>query len=140
LKHTRDRDEIFQEINVIPLIDIALVLLIIFMITATIIAAGPGLNIKLPRAETVRVQKQVRFIVFIAQDGKVYLGTQETTIRDLAEKLKHEAERNEGTSIVISADKHISYEKLVEVLDAARLSGISDIALAAEAKEVSKTK
>ncbi|MFA5089159.1 MAG: biopolymer transporter ExbD [Candidatus Omnitrophota bacterium] len=140
MKHTRDRDEIFQEINVIPLIDIALVLLIIFMITATIIAAGPGLNIKLPRAETVRVQKQVRFIVFIAQDGKVYLGTQETTIRDLAEKLKHEAERNEGTSIVISADKHISYEKLVEVLDAARLSGISDIALAAEAKEVSKTK
>jgi biopolymer transport protein ExbD len=132
MRHTRDRDEIFQEINVIPLIDISLVLLIIFMIAATIIAAGAGLDIKLPRAQTAQIQKQTRFIVFIAKDGKTYLRDRELSVQDLTEKLKDEAGRNGAASVVISADKNTRYEKLVEVLDAVRLSGVDEIALAAE--------
>lgn len=131
----RDREDIFSEINVIPLIDVSLVLLIIFMITATFIIAGTGLDIKLPKAASVKVQEQLELVVFITKEGKIYLGSEEVKVGVLLKKLKRKVGATEKVVVIISADKNISYEKLIEVLDTVRQAGIEDIALAAEMKK-----
>lgn len=133
--HRRKEDDIFQDINVIPLIDIALVLLIIFMITATFIVAGTGLNIKLPKSQTAKVQEQIQLIVFITEDGDIFLGNEKVKLKTLTLKLKKSLQDASKVVVIISADKSIKYEKLVEVLDAVRLSGVENIGLAAELKK-----
>ena len=132
----RETEDIFQEINVIPLIDISLVLLIIFMITATFIVAGTGLDIRLPKAKTAKVQEQLQFIVFITKDGKIYLGNEEINIKNLTTKLKKKVQTTKKVVVIISADRNIRYEKLVQVLDAVRLSGVENIGLAAELEKI----
>lgn len=135
INRKRETEDIFQEINVIPLIDIALVLLIIFMITATFIVAGTGLDIKLPKAQTAKVQEQIQLIVFITRDGKIHLGNKQVNIKELITELKEKVKIKEKVVVIISADRKISYEELVEVLDAVRLSGVENIGLAAELKK-----
>lgn len=135
MKRYKREEDIFQEINVIPLIDISLVLLIIFMITATFIVAGTGLDIKLPRAQTAKVEEQLQFIVFITKDNEIYLGNEKVSLERLTYKLKQKI-KTAKVVVIISADKDIRYEKLVEVLDAIRLSGVENIALAAELKKI----
>lgn len=134
----RDKEDIFSEINVIPLIDVALVLLIIFMITATFIIAGTGLDIKLPMAKTAKVQEQLELVVFITKDGKIYLGSKEVNLKTLFNNLKEKTKRTEKVVVIISADRKIHYEKLVEVLDTVRLAGVENIALAAELEKIRK--
>lgn len=138
INRKRETEDIFQEINVIPLIDIALVLLIIFMITATFIVAGTGLDIKLPKAQTAKVQEQIQLIVFITRDGKIHLGNKQVNIKELITELKEKVKSKEKVVVIISADRKISYEELVEVLDAVRLSGVENIGLAAELKKYKK--
>lgn len=139
MKRYKREEDIFQEINVIPLIDISLVLLIIFMITATFIVAGTGLDIKLPRAQTAKVEEQLQFIVFITKDNEIYLGNEKVSLERLTYKLKQKI-KTAKVVVIISADKDIRYEKLVEVLDAIRLSGVENIALAAELKKIKERK
>lgn len=139
MKRYKREEDIFQEINVIPLIDISLVLLIIFMITATFIVAGTGLDIKLPRAQTAKVEEQLQFIVFITKDNEIYLGNEKVSLERLTYKLKQKI-KTAKVVVIISADKDIRYEKLVEVLDAIRLSGVENIALAAELKKIKEGK
>lgn len=136
----RDKEDIFSEINVIPLIDVSLVLLIIFMITATFIIAGTGLDIKLPMAKTAKIQEQLELVVFITKDGKIYLGSEEVSLKTLFNNLKEKIKRTEKVVVIISADRKIHYEKLVEVLDTVRLAGVENIALAAELEKIRKKK
>ncbi len=132
----RRQTKIFQEINVIPLIDIALVLLIIFMITATLIVAGTGLDIKLPKAKTANIQKQIQLVIFITRDNQIFLGGEKVDIKTLMDRLKEDLKKFEKVVVTISADKKIRYEKLIEVLDAVRLVGVENIALAAELEKI----
>lgn len=133
--HKRKEDDIFEDINVIPLIDIVLVLLIIFMITATFIVAGTGLDIKLPKSQTAKVQEQIQLVVFITKDGDIFLGNEKVELKTLTLKLKKSLQDASKVVVIISADKSIKYEKLVEVLDAVRVSGVENIGLAAELKK-----
>lgn len=129
----RRRGELFWEINMVPFNDVLLVLLIIFMMTASFIVTGTGLNITLPQAATAVPQEQTQIAIFITRDGSVYLGGREVRIEDLLDKLSQEAQRGK-TVVIISGDRGVPYGKVVDVLDAVRLSGLEYIALAAELK------
>lgn len=129
----RKRGELFWEINMVPFNDVLLVLLIIFMMTASFIVTGTGLNITLPQAATAVPQEQTQIAIFITKDGAVYLGGQEVRVEDLLDKLSQEAQRGK-TVVIISGDRGVPYGKVVDVLDAVRLSGLEYIALAAELK------
>lgn len=129
----RKRGELFWEINMVPFNDVLLVLLIIFMMTASFIVTGTGLNITLPQAATAVPQEQTQIAIFITKDGAVYLGGQEVRVEELLDKLSQEAQRGK-TVVIISGDRGVPYGKVVDVLDAVRLSGLEYIALAAELK------
>jgi len=127
-------NDVFSEINIIPFTDICLVLLIIFMMTATFIVTGTGLNITLPGAAIAVPQDQTQIAIFITETGEIYLGGEKVKIEQLLEKLTAEAQRAGKTVVIVSADRAVSYGSVVEVLDAVRLSGLEYLALAAELK------
>jgi|YelNatPaOPRAMG01_1025707.scaffolds.fasta_scaffold18372_7 biopolymer transport protein ExbD len=130
----RKKREIFWEINMVPFNDILLVLLIIFMMTASFIVTGTGIDISLPQAATAAPQEQTQIAIFITKDGKVYLGGEELTVERLLDRLTEEAQRNQKIVVIVSGDRNVPYGKVIDVLDAVRLSGLDYIALAAELK------
>ncbi|MBC7328663.1 biopolymer transporter ExbD [bacterium] len=130
----KKKKEIFWEINMVPFNDILLVLLIIFMMTASFIVTGTGIDISLPSAATAAPQEQTQIAIFITKQGDVYLGGQKVSVENLLDKLTEEAQKNKKVVVIISGDRDVPYGKIVDVLDAVRLSGLEYIALAAELK------
>ena len=137
--HNKSDDSIFAEINLVPFIDVCLVLLLIFMITATMIVAGTGIDIKLPKAATAQTQEKLEVVVCITDKKKIYVGSKEVDIKALYAEVEEKLRENEELVCIISADKTISYDKLIEVLDTVRLAGVENIALAAELKKDDET-
>jgi len=128
------RKEIFWEINMVPFNDILLVLLIIFMMTASFIVTGTGIDISLPEAATAAPTEQTQIAIFITKQGDVYLGGEKVSVEKLLDKLTEEAQRNSKIVVIVSGDRDVPYGRVVDVLDAVRLSGLDYIALAAELK------
>lgn len=118
----------------VPFNDILLVLLIIFMMTASFIVTGTGIDITLPQAATASPQEQTQVAIFITKEGDVYLGGEKVTVEKLLDKLTEEAQRSSKIVVIVSGDRDVPYGKVVDVLDAVRLSGLDYIALAAELK------
>jgi len=126
--------EFFWEINMVPFNDILLVLLIIFMMTASFIVTGTGIDISLPAAATATPQEQTQVAIFITKKGEVYLGGEKVTVERLLDELTKEAQKSSKVVVIVSGDRDVPYGKVVDVLDAVRLSGLDYIALAAELK------
>ncbi|MGC9320481.1 MAG: ExbD/TolR family protein [Armatimonadota bacterium] len=132
LRRRRDAEDLFADINIIPFTDVCLVLLIIFMITANFIATGQGLNIELPTAASALPETRGQLIVFVTAEGEVYLNAERVAPDGLRGRLAGAAEEDPEMVVVISADRTVPYERVVEVLDAVRGAGVSYLALAAE--------
>ncbi|MCS6862317.1 MAG: biopolymer transporter ExbD [Abditibacteriales bacterium] len=127
--------EPLAEINVIPLVDIALVLLIIFMVT-TVFVRRVGLNMQLPQTQVVEAEPEMAQDINIMLDNKaqVYLDGKEITIEALHAALKERAQQNTETRVIVKADRSIAYDHIVQVLDAVKMSGLHRVALATEPK------
>lgn len=136
----KKRKEIFWEINMVPFNDILLVLLIIFMMTASFIVTGTGIDISLPEAATASPTEQTQIAIFITKDGDVYLGGEKVTVEKLLDRLTEEVPRSSKIVVILSGDRDVPYGRVVDVLDAVRLSGLEYIALAAELKSPPKVK
>ena len=131
-RRRRSREEPFAEINIVPFTDVCLVLLIIFMITANFIATGQGLNIELPTAASALPETQGQVVVFVTGEGDVYLNAEPVQPDRLRARLTEFADEDPETVVVVSADRAVRYERVVDVLDAVRSAGVSYLALAAE--------
>ena len=123
--------ELVEGINVTPMVDITLVLLIIFMVTATFVSSG-ALKIALPQAATTEANATASLTVSLDAHGRVYLMKAVTTERDLGASLKREATRNPGVRVTLAADKTVPYGQVVRVLDLIKAAGIAKVALASE--------
>ncbi len=134
-RRRRRDDDVFSEINIVPFTDVCLVLLIIFMITANFIATGQGLNIELPTAATALPETQGQVVVFITAAGEVYLNADRVQPEGLARRLSDAAEQDPEMTVIVSADRKVPYERVVDVLDAVRTAGVSYLALAAEEQQ-----
>jgi biopolymer transport protein ExbD len=124
---THDDDEI-HGINVTPLVDIMLVLLIIFMIT-TSLDRPSSLGVDLPRATTASETPVSSLSIVIAKDGGLRLDGKPATLAQI------EAQAQRGTAdaqAVVSADRGVPYERVVGVVDAVRRGGVHKLALAAD--------
>jgi biopolymer transport protein ExbD len=130
-----DRDEgaLFASINVTPLVDITLVLLVIFMVAAPLIAASPSIKMILPKAVTAEATKPATLVLSLArvvEGGYKIFGngreTDEAGVRTLiAELVKHDPE----LQATIAADRGIAYGDVMHVVDLVRASGVSRFAL-----------
>jgi len=134
-----DDDEI-TGINVTPLVDVMLVLLIIFMVTANYIHQR-SIEVKLPKAETGAANSESKNISFtLDQSGALYIDGVATNWGDASAKIKASLEKNgAGLQAIITADTRTSHGDVVKLIDAVRKNGINDFALNVETSTPTKT-
>ncbi len=124
-----DSDSEIVGINVTPLVDITLVLLIIFMVTARLIAQS-GLSMDLPKAAT-GAEVQTVFSVSLAADGRVLVDSTQVANDDAIAPLARGArEKNPELRAVIKADSSVNHGRVIHVLDLLKTAGIAKIAFA----------
>ncbi len=116
------------EINVTPLVDVMLVLLIIFMVTAPMIEQGVDIN--LPKTETVEIESEEgKSILTINKDGVILLGKTEVSIEELEEKIKFNNKIQDEQELYIYADEDLAYKVVVRVMAIARRAGVSKLGM-----------
>ncbi len=122
---TRNKRKQFFEINITPLTDVALVLLIIFMITAMqkIGEITEGIKVNRPGAVMSDVQSGKEIIVSVTEQGKVFLANIEMDPRNLMEPLALLLVQSKTKIVVVNADKKAEHGTVVSVMDAARRAG-----------------
>ncbi len=126
-----ETDEVMNEINMTPLVDVMLVLLIIFIITVPVMKHA--VNIDLPRATSEPEQTKPRNIVFsVAADGAYYWNEQPITDAELRPRLATEAAKEPQPELHIRGDKAVRYERVALAMSAAREAGVRKIGFITE--------
>ncbi len=116
-----------SEINVTPLVDVMLVLLIIFMVTAPMLQTG--IDVQLPETRNVtEVNPEERIIISISQEGLLYYGSETILFADIAGRLRADAE-SPRDAIFLRADKDVKWNSIVSVIDEIRGAGFDQIKL-----------
>lgn len=126
-----DFDEILSEINIIPLVDISLVLLIIFMVTANYIMTS-SLTIDLPQASHAKqIQPYTTVTINVSREGPVYLENELVTSAELRKRMQAKFQSNHDMAVIISADRNVNFKNVVTILDLLSEIGISRLNIAA---------
>ena len=126
-----DTDDVMNEINMTPLVDVMLVLLIIFIITVPVMKHA--VNIDLPRASSEREQTKPENILFsISADGSYYWNEQKIDDAELPGRLAIESARNPQPELHIRGDKEVRYERVAKAMSAAREAGVRKIGFITE--------
>lgn len=130
-----DDEDIVAEINMTPLIDIMLVLLIIFMVTSSL-SLESGLNIDVPKVEKTETSSDSNAVMIsLTADGKIAVQGKMTTIEELKNSVA-EALKKEGTELVVlEGDKASQLGNAVEIIDIAKSAGAKKFAIAAESEK-----
>ena len=122
------RRQALSEINVTPFVDVMLVLLIIFMVTAPLLQQG--IDVNLPQAKGKELTPGERVVITIKKDGKIYLNKTGTSINELKSKLASMSDRD----IFLKADKDVPYGIVIEVMGELREIGIEKLGMITESK------
>jgi len=126
------------DINVTPLVDVMLVLLIIFMVTAPLMTAGVPVNLPDSRAKALD-QDQKPVDIAVDRDGTIHIGDDAVTLEELPDRLSVIAsERRQGDKppqVFLRADKALDYGRVMEVMGELNRAGLNRVALVSNAKE-----
>jgi len=127
----QDEDAIYDEINVVPMLDLAYVLIVIFILMAT--AQVSGIELDLPQASNRQtLEASETQAISIASTGEIYLNGAPTTTVDLDAELRQRFAEDPKVPVVIRGDTQAAYGKVVEILDVLKGIGITQIGLPAE--------
>ena len=119
------------DINVTPLVDVMLVLLIIFMVTAPLIQSG--VKVDLPRAQAQQMEHaEEKLVLKITHDRRIYLGDTEIKGADLEHKLVSNARVQRDKEIYLQADRSLPYGLVVQVMATARRAGVENLGMITE--------
>jgi biopolymer transport protein ExbD len=127
----QDFDGTVTGINVTPLVDIMLVLLIVFMVTAHFVSDS-SLNIQLPKAAATEASVMESLTVSLNEKGNIFLMEKAVDMNALKTNLAQEVKQNPAIRVTLAADGRLPYNQVVEVLDAVKQAGVVKVALAAE--------
>ena len=127
-----DDDPVLADINVTPLVDVMLVLLIIFMIAAPML--HQGVEVALPRADAQNLPMRVEdpLVVSIDRDGNVYLQESQIATEDLVERVSAQIKARGDESVFLKGDREVPYGKVIEVLDVLHRGGIVRVGMITE--------
>ena len=123
---TKSTQTSLSEINMVPFIDVVLVLLIIFMITAPILQSG--IEVDVPKTHTVKEITEERLVVTMDKNQLIYLGNEAVNIHQLVDKIKKRQKR-ENDSVFLRADESIPFGAFCTVIDSLRQGGITNISI-----------
>ena len=128
-----DTDEVMNEINMTPLVDVMLVLLIIFIITVPVMQHS--VNIDLPRASSEQpVVKPETVRLSVDAEGRYYLNDSQVSDAELTPRLQAEAARNPQPDLHIRGDTAVRYERVAQAMAAAQQAGLRKIGFITEPK------
>ncbi len=129
--------ELMSEINVTPFVDVMLVLLIIFMVTAPMMIQG--LNVDLPEATAKPLDSEKEHLVItINKDQQVYINDYEVTVEFLREKLLKILQGRNDRDVYLKADKNIPYGIVVQVMAASKGAGVEQLGMITEPAVIEK--
>ena len=117
-----------SEINVTPMVDVMLVLLIIFMVTAPLIQQGVKVNLRQAKAAPVEAKEQ-KITLSINRGKQIFIGDVEVPLDQLEEKLKTNAKAQTDKEIYLWADTDINYGMVVQVMASAQRAGITNVGM-----------
>ncbi len=134
-RRTGGRHRAIAEINVTPMVDVMLVLLIIFMVSAPLLSVGVPVDLPSSKAKAIQNEDNKPIEITVDKDGAVYIGEEEIEFTDLVPKLTAIMENNDEGRIYINADKGIDYGKVMAVLGELNSAGFNKVALISKPKK-----
>ena len=126
-------DDVLAEINVVPLVDVILVVLIIFMVTAPMIMK-PSISVNLPKSGAGDSTKPSKLSISISAAGQLQLDGKNVSENEISEAAKQEYAKNPDVQAIISADKDVSHGKVVSILDVVKSVGVKRFAISIDKK------
>lgn len=132
-RHSTD-DEEESEVNLTPMLDVVFIMLIFFIVTASFVKES-GIDVSRPPAATAEKKERGNILVAISADNEIWIDRRQVDPRALRANIERLHAENPQGSVVIQADEESKHGLLVRVMDAARLAGVSNVALATEVVE-----
>ncbi len=133
------RSNAFSDINITPMVDVMLVLLIIFMVAAPMMTSG--VNVDLPKSSAAPVAGQDEpLAVSITANGKIYIQKTRVELKDLQTKLKAITSEKKDTRIFVRGDKTVDYGRIMQVVGEINAAGFGKVALITETADLDKGK
>jgi len=121
---------LMSEINVVPLVDVVLVLLVIFMVTAPLLYRG--LDIELPRTATNTIAPEERVVLTVTKQREVFLDKEKVSLDRLLGALDRLKERSPQVTLYLRADRQVPYGDVVQVMDSVKQAGIERLGMVTE--------
>jgi len=119
-----------SDINVTPLVDVVLVLLIIFMLTAPVLQSG--IEVAVPKTRTVKEITQPRLVISVDREQRVFLGSDPINVNEIPAKLRQKVQDPDQQSIYLRADENVPFGVFAAVMDAVKQSGITNVSIVTE--------
>jgi len=116
-----------SEINVTPFVDVVLVLLVMFMVTAPVLQSG--IEVEVPKTKTVKEISEERLVITIDKEQRVYLGNDPININEIADRLHEKIRDPQGQSVFIRSDENVPFGAFATVMDAVKQTGITNVSI-----------
>lgn len=118
------------EINVVPLVDVVLVLLLIFMLTAPMMYRG--IDVQLPKTATRSSQSEERLVLTMTKDRQVFINERPLPLASLEDRIRDLIRNRTDKTIFLKADRDLAYGFVVETMDRARRAGVEKVGMVTE--------
>jgi biopolymer transport protein TolR len=131
-----DRTPLYAEVNVVSLVDLMMLLMVIFMITAPIMQGG--VDVALPKAEARAVESKNGLTISILQNGQIYVGDTRVTLSEFRASVRALTSKAGTEGIYLRSDRNARMETFVQVMAILRNAGITNVGIVTEPEDISR--
>ena len=126
------------DINITPLVDVVLVLLIIFMVTAPVLQSG--IDVAVPKTRYVKQITEERLVITINKDQRIFLGNDAININEIGTKLRQKIRDPRNQSIFVRADENVPFGVFATIMDSVKQAGFSNVSIVTQHLEQNGSK